>query len=483
MMDGLECCEVLMSQIFHNNPYFRIDAEFYNRNAVRIENIIHSLPHFYIERDMVVSGPFGSTLKSESYLSSGDVPFIRIENIRGGFYINLQNIVYINQSDNERIKNSELHTDDIVLSKVGNTIGFFARVDERLALCNISENNIGIKTSQYPALQRKFILAYLNSNYAQALVLRRTSGNAQPKLNVGDVCMIPIPCFSERLYSMISQLIDKSEEVIVLSEKKYKEAETVLAELLNLQIQKQSSPVVSEKAISISYNVTGRLDAEYYQPKYDRLFSTLKNYNCKPLGGENGLVSIKKSIEPGSDYYQNDGVPFIRVSDVSKFQIDEPEIHLPLDIVDNIEELYPRKDTILFSKDGSVGIAYKVEDTMEVITSGALLHLTIKNPDEILPDYLTMVLNSPIVQLQAERDTNGAIIQHWKPSEIEKVVIPVLDMDKQIEISDKVKESFALRKKSKQLLEDAKRAVEIAIEQDEESAIEWLKDRKKEAGV
>ena len=142
-----------------------------------------------------------------------------------------------------------------------------------------------------------------------------------------------------------------------------------------------------------------------------------------------------------------------------------------------------RKDTILFSKDGSVGIAYKVEDTMEVITSGALLHLTIKNPDEILPDYLTMVLNSPIVQLQAERDTNGAIIQHWKPSEIEKVVIPVLDMDKQIEISDKVKESFALRKKSKQLLEDAKRAVEIAIEQDEESAIEWLKDRKKEAGV
>ena len=102
---------------------------------------------------------------------------------------------------------------------------------------------------------------------------------------------------------------------------------------------------------------------------------------------------------------------------------------------------------------------------------------------DILPDYLTLVLNSPIVQLQAERDTNGAIIQHWKPSEIEKVVIPVLDMDKQIEISDKVEESFALRKKSKKLLEDAKRAVEIAIEQDEESAIEWLKDRKKEAGV
>ena len=68
-------------------------------------------------------------------------------------------------------------------------------------------------------------------------------------------------------------------------------------------------------------------------------------------------------------------------------------------------------------------------------------------------------------------------IQHWKPSEIEKVVIPVLDMDKQIEISDKVKESFTLRKKSKQLLEDAKRAVEIAIEQDEDIAVQWLKEK------
>ena len=52
-----------------------------------------------------------------------------------------------------------------------------------------------------------------------------------------------------------------------------------------------------------------------------------------------------------------------------------------------------------------------------------------------------------------------------------------IDEDIQAKISEQIKESFALRRKSKQLLEDAKRAVEIAIEQDEESAIIWLKDR------
>lgn len=153
----------------------------------------------------------------------------------------------------------------------------------------------------------------------------------------------------------------------------------------------------------------------------------------------------------------------------------EPEIHLPANIVKNAAELYPSKDTILLSKDGSIGIAYKLEENREIITSGALLHLTIKNKKEVLPDYLTLVLNSEVVQLQAERDANGAIIKHWKPSDIEKVVIPILDMTTQQEIVYKVQVSFSLRKKAKSCFEIAKKSVEIAIEENEENAIKWLR--------
>lgn len=94
-----------------------------------------------------------------------------------------------------------------------------------------------------------------------------------------------------------------------------------------------------------------------------------------------------------------------------------------------------------------------------------------------MPDYLTLVLNSNIVQMQAERDSNGAIIQHWKPSEIENVVVPVLEMEQQKKIVELVQKSFALRKQSKQLLEDAKSAVEMAIEQGEKTALTWLNQR------
>ena len=54
--------------------------------------------------------------------------------------------------------------------------------------------------------------------------------------------------------------------------------------------------------------------------------------------------------------------------------------------------------------------------------------------------------------------------------------VPLLPEETQTEIQQKVIESFKLRKQSKHLLECAKRAVEMAIEQDESKAMEWLEN-------
>ena len=107
---------------------------------------------------------------------------------------------------------------------------------------------------------------------------------------------------------------------------------------------------------------------------------------------------------------------------------------------------------------------------MNVISSSGILHLTVKD-NAVLSDYLTLVLNSKLVRLQAERSSCGSIIQHWKQSGIENVSIPILPMSSQQKIAAKVRESFALRAESKRLLDLAKHAVEVAIEQGEEKAI------------
>lgn len=222
--------------------------------------------------------------------------------------------------------------------------------------------------------------------------------------------------------------------------------------------EKGNRTVKTCKKLSDSFFTSGRLDAEYYQPKYDYLFSRLSEFATSTIGE---LVEIRKSIEPGSDAYQDVGVPFVRVSDLSKFGLSKTNIHLNPEEYHNV--IRPQKDTILLSKDGSVGIAYKVDEPLDIITSGAILHLSLKSK-AVLPDYLTLVLNSPIVSLQAERDAGGSIIQHWKPSEIENVIIPILPMFMQQEITKKIRLSFKLRVECQELLRKAKQMVEMAIE-------------------
>lgn len=470
LLEGLDIAEVKFTDIGLSNSIFRFDSEFFNKECEQIDKHIYAIPHMFLDKKRIVSGPFGSSLKSDNYLKNG-IPFIRIENIKGGFDIDNTDLIYISEQNHKRLSNSALTINDLILSKVGNSIGYFARVDESINECNISENNIGIKLYGIPDVRKHYILTYLNSRYANRLVLRRRSGNAQPKLNVGDLTYIPIPLFSSVFEAQVSRLVLLSKEAINQSKRIYRDAERILINELQFIDWQMPTHTHSTKKISESFFLTGRLDAEYYQPKYDEMFDKLKHYKTKCLSE---IVSITKSIEPGSDAYEEKGIPFIRVANLTKFGITNTDIYLSPERYNDV--IKPKKDTILLSKDGSVGIAYKVDRDMDIITSGAILHLSLTDP-EIMPDYLTLVLNSIIVKMQAERDAGGSVIQHWKPSEIENVIIPILDMDIQKEITNKIRNSFTLRSESKYMQDIAKYAVEIAIDQGEDKAIEFLKSK------
>jgi len=262
-----------------------------------------------------------------------------------------------------------------------------------------------------------------------------------------------------------------------MSQTTYAAAENLLLEALGLKDFQPSQQNVSIKSFQESFLTSGRLDAEYYQPKYEEVEARIKNYELgyKRLGE---LVSIQKSIETGSDAYRDNGIPYVRVSDLSPFGISKPDIYISEDYYwankTVLDKLKLKKDTVLLSKDGSVGIAYKVPENLEMLTSGALLHLTIRNQKECLPDCLALILNSEIVQKQAERDAGGSIIVHWRVSEIENVLIPMLGMATQTQIANRIQTSFRLRQQSETLLERAKLAVEVAIETDEPTAFEYL---------
>ena len=187
------------------------------------------------------------------------------------------------------------------------------------------------------------------------------------------------------------------------------------------------------------------------------------------------MVAVQKCVEVGSDAYLDEGVPFVRVSNLSPFEISE-EKYISDTLYAEIKQHQPKQEEILLSKDATPGIAhYLDQQPPKMIPSGGILRLTNKT-DRVNNEYLTLVLNSILTKEQVNRDVGGSVILHWRPEQVKGTLIPILPKAKQTQIRQKVAESFSLRKQSRHLLECAKRAVEIAIEQDERTALDWLED-------
>jgi len=455
------------------NLSLRIDADFFRPDYLKILDEIKNKKHESLKSKdrKIFSGPFGSFLKSESYQESGH-PFIRISDIKD-VYIEKEGMVYLNDNEFERVKKYQLDVNDIVFSKIG-TVGRLSLITEELGKVAISENNIGIKFSKNIDTQNRFyIFVFLLSKYGQKQIFRLSSGNVQPKLNVSDIENLNLPVFSNDFVLKIYQLVLTSQSKYQSSKSLYSQAEQLLLSELGLLDWKQKHELAFVKNFSDAKK-SDRFDAEYFQPKYEEIIEAVKKYKggFDELGN---LVKVKKSIEPGSEAYQENGIPFVRVSNLSKFELsDNNQQFISEELYGELKTHQPRQGEILLSKDATPGMAYYLnEESQKMIVSGGILRLKIENK-QVLPEYLTLVLNSVIVQKQIERDAGGSIINHWRPDQVKATIIPILKNDKQKEIKEFIEKSFSDRKLSKFLLEIAKRGVEMAIEKNEEEAGKWI---------
>lgn len=455
LLEGLEISEVWLSEIDLGD---RIDADYYTKENLSIEAELK-------RRSSVELRGFAEFVASAFYPAAtqlyevGDTPFIRcVDCINYPLITKKQDdafekipMYFVEENDGINL----LNKNDIVITKVGSPC--YASIVYEHDVVALSRTVMGLKNIH--GINPFYLLVFLRSKYGFSQLLRARELTIQYQLTLERVKRVLVYVPNDSFQKSVEKIVKESIEKQTLSQTVYSEAENLLLTELGLKGWRPNNAPVNIKQLKESYLASGRLDAEYYQPKYDALFAQLSKYKCDTI---KGIAHIKKSVEPGSEAYQDSGIPFVRVSAVSKFGISEPNVFLsPNDF--SLKELQPKKDTILLSKDGSVGIAYKVEEDMNCITSGALLHLSVFNQD-YTPDYLTLVLNSIVVQMQADRDSNGAIIQHWKPSEIEQVIIPKLPKPIQETISAKIQESFALKAESKRLLDEATMMVEREIE-------------------
>ncbi len=456
----------------------RFDAEHYQMKYDVVNKLI-SQHKFAPLRDLIsrpiVTGHTPSMTNESFY--GGEIPFIKTDNLREN-KITESFSHFLSEKGSAELANSKLEKDDIIVTIIGATfdiVGRSAIVRKSILPANINQN-IALIRADKQKISSEYLNIYLNTKYGKSSLHHHSRQTEQVNLNCREVERVLVPIF-KTLSSEIENLATCLNENFEQAKRLYTQAEALLLKSLGLENFSPSSKNTNIKSFKDSFQTTDRLDAEYYQPKYEEIISHIK---AQPHAKLSELVAIKKSIEPGSDEYSDDeeGLPFLRVADYNKFGTTEPQKKLKTSFVaenqDKLDALMPKSETILFSKDGSVGEAYCLREDSNFITSGAVLHLAVRDKKKVLPDYLTLALNSKLVRMQAERDSGGSIILHWRVGEIEEVLIPVIDQKTQSKISSLIQESFTLKAKSEKLLEVAKKAVEMAIEESEEKAIKFI---------
>ncbi len=318
----------------------------------------------------------------------------------------------------------------------------------------------------------EYLTAFLNTKYGTLDVKRRARISInQSNVNAEELKLVEIPLLSKDIQLKITIAFDNAFELIRASEDTYQQAQALLLDELGLAEWRPVHRLAFIKNYS-EVEAAERFDADYFQPKYDAIIEAVKTYSggWDMLGN---LVSVKKCIEVGSKEYLDEGVPFVRVSNLNPFEITK-EKYISESLYSKLQQHQPAQGEILFSKDATPGVAYYLSDKPEkMLPSGGILRLMNKT-DRINDEYLTLALNSVLTKEQVNRDVGGSVILHWRPEQVKAAVIPLLREEIQAEIQRRVVESFRLRKRSRRLLECAKRAVEIAIEEGEQVAVEWL---------
>ena len=330
------------------------------------------------------------------------------------------------------------------------------------------------------------LFALCMTKIVQIIFKKGQHGTEHPRFYDFLLTNLPVPTCLLAMDRHIKKTIKLALKIRAYSRVRYREAQAILLSELGLRNWQPKHELTFIKNLSNTSEID-RIDAEYYQPKYDQIVEEIKNssFGWDTLGN---LCWVKKSVEVGSEEYLEEGIPFVRVSNLSPFGITEEkyisetlyqeltpkEDEIPFEESKNYQ---PNKGEILLSKDGTPGVAYYLkEQPKKMIPSGGILRLKSKT-DIVNNEYLTLVLNSITTREQANRDAGGSIILHWRPDQVEEIVIPILSNKKQIEIQQKVSDSSNLCDQSKYLLKFSKRAVEIAIEKGEQSAINWLEEQ------
>ncbi len=225
-------------------------------------------------------------------------------------------------------------------------------------------------------------------------------------------------------------------------------------------------------------NGNWRMDAFYYSNYNNKIHHITHKKNLVFKSLDECCKEIYE-VPPFVHIYVNkdNGIPFYTSSSLFENDLEPPHYLSPK--MESLETYKIHRGQILMARSGDVAggvmglITMVGRDLDGVCTSDHVIRIT-PNSDVVIPEYLCTYLMSEICRKELVRNASGSVIPAIRPTAIKNIEIPILSLEKQKIIGDKIRLAIEYRESSRDLLSNSIRLIVdvnglTAIEVEEEN--------------
>jgi restriction endonuclease S subunit len=432
--------------------FSRIEAEYYRPQYLTFMNQLKKIPTFQLNSIAFVTDGIHASI---DYDDRSYIRCLSAQYVKDNFF-DLSANTFISENQHRMNIRTSLKTGDVILSSVG-TIGNCAVVTDNILPAN-ADRHVAIIRILNNKISPFYLSVFLNSKYGKFQTTREATGNVQLNLFIDKIKKLTIPYIAAQ--NAIGELANKAFDLLYSANLLYSQAETLLLEELGIRDIDLAHELCYE-VNSYDSITANRIDAEYYQPKYEHLISAIrKNANsCKdvkqlcsfnargsqPIYSKEGnlkVINSKHILEQHLDYDN------FELTDKQNWEFQK-------------EARVFEYDILIYTTGANVGRTNIYLNDEQALASNHVNILRLREGNSV---YVSAVLNSIIGRLQTRRLVTGSAQVELYPSDINKFVVPFISVSKQEQIAGLIVESFFARRRAKALLEEAKKKVEEMIE-------------------
>ncbi|MCM1025930.1 MAG: restriction endonuclease subunit S [Roseburia sp.] len=457
LLERLKIKIVSITEVVDNSD-FRIEAEYYNASKASFKSVKGS--------EVEVFSQYG-TSKGLNEDGNG-YPVLRLNEF-DSFFIHAP-AKYCDLIDVDTYESLKLKKNDVLICRTnGNPryVGKAALVPQDYEYA-FASYLYRIRPDE-KLINSATLVAYLNSVYGRAEIERLSMVGNQANFSPAKFRHIEIPVLGPAFQKLICSTVETAFTRLNDARVQYENASVQLSAGMEFDKWKLSASGVSVRTFK-DISEAGRIDAEYYQPKYDELLARIRNLGKSTIKTKCNIHDKNFNPEKTVEYKYIELANIGTAGEICGCTI-APGYELP----SRARRMVHKGNIIISSIEGSLQSCALITDEYD----GALCStgFFVLDSDEINSETMLVLFKSDPVQALLKQQCTGTVLTAFSKDGLMSIPIPDISDDLQAEIKSSVKESFRLRQSSKNLLEAAKCAIELAIEQDEDKAIAYLKER------